>query len=68
MMKITLNNREETFEAKQLTIAELMKIKKFTFKLLITKINGKLIKKEDRENAIIHHGDNVAIIHMISGG
>lgn len=67
-MKITLNNREEIIEADQLTIDELIKYKNFTFRLLVTKINGKLIKKENRKNAIIKDGDNVAVLHMISGG
>ncbi len=67
-MRITLNNREEIIEADQLTIDELIKYKNFTFRLLVTKINGKLIKKENRKNAIIKDGDNVAVLHMISGG
>jgi thiamine biosynthesis protein ThiS len=67
-MKITLNNREEEFEADELTISELLKIKNYTFHLMITKVNGKLFKKAERDNAIIRDGDNVAVIHMISGG
>ncbi|MCD4771767.1 MAG: sulfur carrier protein ThiS, partial [Bacteroidales bacterium] len=55
-------------EADQLTIDELIKLKNFTFKLLVTKINGKLVKKDERKNAIIKDGDNVAVLHMISGG
>jgi thiamine biosynthesis protein ThiS len=67
-MKITLNNREEEFEAEELTISELLKIKNYTFHLMITKINGKLFKKVERDNAVIRDGDTVAVIHMISGG
>ena len=67
-MKITLNNREEKFDVDELTISELLKIKNYTFHLMITKVNGKLYKKADRENVKIHDGDNVAVIHMISGG
>ncbi|RLD58189.1 MAG: thiamine biosynthesis protein ThiS [Bacteroidetes bacterium] len=67
-MKITLNNREEKFDVDELTISELLKIKNYTFHLMITKVNGKLFKKADRENAKIHDGDAVAVIHMISGG
>ena len=67
-MKITLNNREEIIDVDELTISKLLKIKNYTFHLMITKVNGKLFKKTDRENAIINDGDNVAVIHMISGG
>ncbi len=67
-MKITLNNREEIIDVNELTISELLKIKNYTFHLMITKVNGKLFKKADRDNAKIQDGDAVAVIHMISGG
>lgn len=67
-MKITLNNRPESLDINQLTLQELIEKKKFTFKFLVTKINGKLIKKENRAVASIHEGDDVAVIHLITGG
>lgn len=67
-MQIILNNRPENFKAETLSISEIIKQKNFTFKLLVTKINGELIKKENRETAIVKDGDNVLIIHLISGG
>ncbi len=67
-MEITLNNREETFEQDGLTIDELLKIKNFTFKMLVIKVNGKLIKKNQYKNALIKTGDNVSVLHLISGG
>ncbi|MEZ5196692.1 MAG: sulfur carrier protein ThiS [Bacteroidales bacterium] len=67
-MNIILNNRPEIIEAETLTIQELIKIKNFTFSLLVTKINGNLIKSNDRDTAIIKEGDSVSIIHLISGG
>ncbi len=67
-MKIKLNNREEIFEQEQLSMEELIREKNFTFKLLVTKINGKLVKKDERETAIARDGDDVTILHMISGG
>ena len=67
-MKITLNNREEIFDNESMTLQELIDKKNFTFRLLVTKVNGQLVKKEGRENAEIKDGDNVAVIHLISGG
>ncbi len=67
-MNIILNNRPETLDTDQLTLQELIEKKNFTFKLLVTKINGKLIKKENRAETSIHEGDDVAVIHLISGG
>ena len=56
-MKITLNNRIEYFDEDGLTFEELFLIKKFSFKMLVTKLNGQLVKKEDRGTTQIHEGD-----------
>lgn len=68
-MKITLNNRQEEFKGfDKLTVQQLIEKMNFTFKFLVTKVNGKLIKKEEREKTFVYDGDEVAIIHLISGG
>jgi thiamine biosynthesis protein ThiS len=67
-MKIILNNKEEVFEGDQLTINELLKAKKFTFRMLVIKVNGQMIKKTDYNSAIVHDGDDVMVLHLISGG
>jgi thiamine biosynthesis protein ThiS len=67
-MKITLNNREERIDQNNISVQELIDLKKYSFKMLVTKVNGQLVKKEDREKVFIKEGDNVAIIHLISGG
>lgn len=67
-MNITLNNRHETIERESISFTNLIKLKNFTFKLLVTKLNGKLVKKEDRDSIMIEDGDTVAVIHLISGG
>ena len=67
-MKILLNNRPENFKAETLSISEIIQQKNFTFKLLVTKINGELVKKEDRGTAFVKDGDTVLILHLISGG
>jgi sulfur carrier protein len=69
-MKITLNNREETLDTNKssLTITELFELKKFSFKNLVVKINGTLIKRDEYAAASFKEGDKVDVIHMISGG
>ncbi|MCB2219382.1 MAG: sulfur carrier protein ThiS [Bacteroidetes bacterium] len=67
-MRIILNNRQEEFDQSTLSVSELIKVKEFSFRLLVTKINGKLIRKDERETAIIQDGDKVDVIHLISGG
>lgn len=65
-MKINLNNKEEEFDD-SITLNDIIDVKNYTFKMIITTVNGKLIKRENR-NIIINNGDDVHVIHMISGG
>lgn len=69
-MKINLNNRDEVLDTNKeiLTITELFEIKKFSFKNLVVKINGRLIKRDEYTSATFKDGDKVDVIHMISGG
>ena len=67
MIKITLNNNTEYFD-KNMTINELLTYKKFTFKMLVISINGNLVKRDEYDSSIVKEGDNVSIIHLISGG
>jgi thiamine biosynthesis protein ThiS len=67
-MRITLNNRPESFDENSLTFEELIKKKNFTFKLIVTKLNGKLVKKEERNEVHIKDGDDVTVLHLVSGG
>jgi thiamine biosynthesis protein ThiS len=67
-MKITLNNRHESFDAIELSVEEILKVKKFSFKMLVIKLNGKFVMDEDRETTHVKDGDNLSIIHLESGG
>ncbi|MCK5337366.1 MAG: sulfur carrier protein ThiS [Bacteroidales bacterium] len=67
-MEILLNNRKESIDKDEISLAELIQIKNFTFKLLVTKINGALVRKDERAAAPVRDGDEVNILHMISGG
>jgi len=67
-MNITLNNRPESFVKDQITVSELLKLKKFTFKMLVIKVNGTLVKKDSYDNFNINDGDNVTVLHLVSGG
>ncbi len=67
-MKITLNNRQEEFQKSSMTVRELLEEKNFTFKMLVIKINNKLVRKEEYDTAVVREGDNVIVLHLISGG
>ena len=67
-MEITLNNTKEIISEENISVADLIRIKNFTFRLLVTKVNGQLVRKEDREKVFIKAGDDVMVMHLISGG
>ena len=67
-MNITLNHNPETIGSEHITVSELLRLKNFTFRMLIVRINGKLVMKADFEKAVIVDGDDVQVLHLISGG
>jgi sulfur carrier protein len=67
-MKIILNNSPENFDHDIITVDELLKYKKFTFNMLVIKINGILVRKNEYSTATIKEGDDVMVLHLISGG
>ena len=67
-MTITLNKRKTNFEAETITVTELFSRMKYTFPMIIVKINGRLIKKDQYDQSAIKDGDEVEAIHLISGG
>lgn len=69
-MNIILNHSPEVIETSQqtITVADLLKIKNFTFRMLVVKINDVVVKKDEYSTATIVDSDNVQVIHLISGG
>ncbi|NCC87604.1 MAG: sulfur carrier protein ThiS [Clostridia bacterium] len=67
-MEIILNNRNENFEKHQLSISEIMEIKKFSYQKIIVKLNNTFIEKEDYQHTIVKEGDNLMILHLLAGG
>ena len=67
-MEITLNNEPLTVEGKMITVSKLLELKKYTFKLRIVKINGRILKRDSYDEEVISDGDNVQVIYLMSGG
>ena len=67
-MNILLNNRKDYFEQDTLSVNELLHLRTFTFKMLVVKINGELIRKNEYDTAFVKDGDHVTVLHLVSGG
>jgi len=68
-MKILLNNITEILDDNVVySVQDLLNLKKYSFKLLVVKINGTLIPKTEYASATVKDGDDVMILHLMSGG
>jgi sulfur carrier protein len=67
-MKILLNNRPEEFDFENLTVSEMLQLKRFTFRMRIIKINGRLVSKDKYDSTPICEGDDVQLLYLMSGG
>jgi len=65
---IVLNHRMTEYPGERLTVAELLRAMNFTFPLIVIKVNGRLVRREEYAEALVRDGDQVEAIHLISGG
>jgi sulfur carrier protein len=68
LMKILLNSREEEFGKEKMSVSEMLLLKKFSFRMRIIKINNILISKDDYDSTLIHDGDKIEMLYLMSGG
>ena len=67
-MKIKLNNREEEFAGDKLTVEEIIAVKSYVFKMLVVRLNDHLVKKDMYSSTFVKDGDDLKVIHLVSGG
>ena len=51
-----------------LVVADALKMMNYTFKMLVIKMNGELIKRENWQTTPIPENADINVIHLISGG
>ena len=67
-MKVTVNLEIEDFPETELSVSEIMKRKKYTFPHIITRLNGHVVERENRDSTLVVNGDDLELYHLISGG
>ena len=67
-VKITINLQEEEFPEERLSIAEILKKKNYSFPHIVTRLNGNLVERGQRDSTYARDGDDVELYHLISGG
>ena len=51
-----------------LTVADILRIRNYVFRMLVVQVNGELVKRGTYDKAVVPDAANVDVIHMISGG
>ncbi len=51
-----------------LTIAEILKLRNFIFRMIAVQVNGEPVRRGTYDSAVVPDGADVQVIHMISGG
>lgn len=67
-MEITLNNEPMAIDGDSITVEKLLEMKRYTFKLRIVKVNGRIIDRDSYGEEMIRDGDTVQVIYLMSGG
>lgn len=67
-MKLKVNFDADEYPEAELSVAEIMRRRKFSFPHVITRLNGALVERNAREGTMVRDGDDLEIYHLISGG
>jgi len=51
-----------------MTVADVLRIKNFIFRMLVVQVNGQIVKRPDYATTVVPDGADVQVIHLISGG
>ena len=51
-----------------LSITQLLREKNYVFPMIIVQINGDFVPEEKYPTAMVGDGDDVAVIHLLTGG
>ncbi len=64
---ITVNGRTVPWQ-EGMTVQTVLEVMNYTFRLLVIKLDGRLIKKENYKSAVVPENADVKVIHMVAGG
>ena len=64
---ITVNGEKMDWSG-GMTIADVLKIRNYIFRMIAVQVNGELVKRGTYDKAVVPDGADVQVIHMISGG
>jgi thiamine biosynthesis protein ThiS len=65
---IRVNNQYDLEWRPGLTVQDLLDALKFSFRMIVVKVNGQVVLRKDFATTLVPDGAEVQALHMISGG
>lgn len=67
-MKLIINGTDEELQPMDATVAGVLAAKRWSFPLIIVKVNGKPVQRDRWASTAVSDGDVVEAVHLMSGG
>jgi thiamine biosynthesis protein ThiS len=64
---ITVNGRTVPWE-EGMTVQRVLEVMNYTFRMLVIKVDGRLVKRHDYASSQVPRGAEVKVIHLVAGG
>jgi thiamine biosynthesis protein ThiS len=61
-------NGETLAHTPGMTVADILRVKNFVFRMLVVQVNGQIVKRSDYAATTVPDDADVQVIHLISGG
>jgi thiamine biosynthesis protein ThiS len=65
---IRVNNQYQVEWRSSMTVQDLLDELKFTFRMIVVKVNGQVVLRPDYATTLVPDGAEVQALHLISGG
>lgn len=67
-MKVTINGEAESYAEETLSVRAILDRKRWSFPLIIARLNGDFVPREEYERRLVSDGDSLELYHLVSGG
>jgi thiamine biosynthesis protein ThiS len=64
---ITVNGRRVDWEP-GMTVQRVLRVMNYTFRMLVVKVDGRLVRREDYAESQVPPDADVKVIHLVAGG
>jgi thiamine biosynthesis protein ThiS len=67
-MKLSVNGNSVEMGGESASVKEVLASQRYSFPLIVVKVNGALVPREAYASSYVRDGDSVEAYHLVSGG